>query len=174
MKKGPLDGIRVVEITLFQQGPVAGMRLGDLGAEVIKVEPPAGDPGRGFMKVIGAMAGLRGNNYYFEHGNRNKKSIVIDLKKPEGLDLFLRLIDTADVFLNNMSIRAPEKMGIGPEALLKRNPRLIYAHASGWGRKGEEAEDFSFDYTGIARCGLDDGGRGTGGPSGTDPAGYRG
>ena len=154
MKKGPLDGIRVVEITLFQQGPVAGMRLGDLGAEVIKVEPPAGDPGRGFMKVIGAMAGLKGNNYYFEHGNRNKKSIVIDLKKPEGLDLFLRLIDTADVFLNNMSIRAPEKMGIGPEALLKRNPRLIYAHASGWGRKGEEAEDFSFDYTGIARCGL--------------------
>ncbi len=115
MKKGPLDGIRVVEITLFQQGPVAGMRLGDLGAEVIKVESPAGDPGRGFMKIIGAMAGLEGNNYYFEHGNRNKKSIVIDLKKPEGRDLFLRLIDTADVFLNNMSIQAPEKMGIGPE-----------------------------------------------------------
>jgi len=123
MKKGPLDGIRVVEITLFQQGPVAGMRLGDLGAEVIKVEPPAGDPGRGFMKVIGAMAGLEGNNYYFEHGNR-------------------------------MSIKAPEKMGIGPDILLARNPRLIYAHASGWGRKGDDAEDFSFDYTGIARCGL--------------------
>jgi crotonobetainyl-CoA:carnitine CoA-transferase CaiB-like acyl-CoA transferase len=91
-----LDGIRVVEITLFQQRPVAGMRLGDLGAEVIKVEPPAGDPGRGVMKVIGAMAGLEGNNYYFEHGNRNKKSIVIDLKKPEGKELFLKLIDTAD------------------------------------------------------------------------------
>ncbi len=154
MKKGPLDGIRVVEITLFQQGPVAGMRLGDLGAEVIKVESPSGDPGRGFMKIIGAMAGLEGNNYYFEHGNRNKKSIVIDLKKPEGRDLFLRLIDTADVFLTNMSIQAPDKMGIGPDALLARNPRLIYAHASGWGRKGEGAEDFSFDYTGIARCGL--------------------
>ena len=154
MQKGPLDGIRVVEITLFQQGPVAGMRLGDLGAEVIKVESPAGDPGRGFMKVIGAMAGLEGNNYYFEHGNRNKKSIVIDLKKPEGKELFLKLIDTADVFLNNMSIKAPEKMGIGPDVLLARNPRLIYAHASGWGRKGEGAEDFSFDYTGIARCGL--------------------
>jgi CoA:oxalate CoA-transferase len=154
MKRGPLDGIRVIEITMFQQGPVAGMRLGDLGAEVIKVEPPAGDPGRGFMKVIGAMAGLEGNNYYFEHGNRNKKSIVIDMKNPKGRDLFLRLIDKADVFLNNMSIKAPEKMGIGPEVLLSRNPRLIYAHASGWGRKGAEAEDLSFDYTGIARCGL--------------------
>jgi crotonobetainyl-CoA:carnitine CoA-transferase CaiB-like acyl-CoA transferase len=100
------------------------------------------------------MAGLEGNNYYFEHGNRNKKSIVIDLKNPEGRGLFLKLIDTADVFLNNMSIQAPEKMGLGPEVLLARNPRLIYAHASGWGRKGAEAEDFSFDYTGIARCGL--------------------
>jgi len=56
MKKGPLDGVRVVEITMFQQGPVAGMRLGDLGADVIKIEAKTGDPGRGFMKIIGAMA----------------------------------------------------------------------------------------------------------------------
>jgi CoA:oxalate CoA-transferase len=151
---GPLDGIRVVEISMFQQGPVAGMRLGDLGADVIKIEAPSGDPARGFMKIIGAMAGLSGNNYYFEHNNRNKRAMVLDLKKDEGREVFLKLIDRVDVFLNNMSITAPTKMGIGPEKLLGRNPRLIYAHASGWGRKGPHADDLSFDYTGIARSGL--------------------
>jgi crotonobetainyl-CoA:carnitine CoA-transferase CaiB-like acyl-CoA transferase len=151
---GPLDGIRVVEISMFQQGPVAGARLGDLGADVIKVEPRTGDPGRGFMRIIGAMVGLRGRNYYFEHCNRNKRSIVLDMRKPEAMEVFLKLIDTADVFLNNMSIPAPERMGIEPDVLLARNPRLIYAHASGWGRNGPDANDHSFDYTGIARSGL--------------------
>jgi crotonobetainyl-CoA:carnitine CoA-transferase CaiB-like acyl-CoA transferase len=151
---GPLEGVRVVEISLFQQGPVAGMRLGDLGADVIKIEPKAGDPARGFMRIIGAMVGLKGRNYYFEHCNRNKRSIVIDLRTPEGKEVFFKLIDTADVFLNNMSIDAPERMGIGPDVLLARNPRLVYAHASGWGRKGPDAEEHSFDYTGIARSGL--------------------
>ena len=85
---GPLDGIRVVEISMFQQGPVAGMRLGDLGADVIKVESKTGDPGRGFMKIIGAMTGLKGRNYYFEHNNRNKRSIVLDLKSDGGWRFF--------------------------------------------------------------------------------------
>jgi CoA:oxalate CoA-transferase len=84
MKKGPLDGIRVVEISLFEQGPVAGMRLRDLGDEVIKVESPAGAPCRGFMKIIGARAGIQGNNYYFEHGNRNKRTIPASTASPPG------------------------------------------------------------------------------------------
>lgn len=151
---GPLSGVKVLEITMFQQGPVAGMRLGDLGADVIKVEAKSGDPARGFMKIIGAMAGLKGKNYYFEHHNRNKRGIVLDLKNEKALEVFLKLIDKTDVFLNNMSIRAPISMGIGPDVLLARNPRLIYAHASGWGRKGPDANDLSFDYTGIARSGL--------------------
>jgi crotonobetainyl-CoA:carnitine CoA-transferase CaiB-like acyl-CoA transferase len=130
------------------------MRLGDLGADVIKIEAKGGDPARGFMKIIGAMAGLKGRNYYFEHNNRNKRGIVLDLKNKKGMEVFIKLIDTADVFLNNMSIEAPLKLGIGPEELLKRNPRLIYAQASGWGRKGPEAHALSFDYTGIARSGL--------------------
>lgn len=154
MNNGPLSGVKVVEITLFQQGPVAGMRLGDLGADVIKVESPGGDPGRGFMKIIGAMAGLKGRNYYFEHCNRNKRSIVLDLKSEKGREIFLKLIDQADVFVNNMTIDAPKRLGFGPDELLARNPRLIYAHASGWGRKGPDANAFSFDYTGIARSGL--------------------
>ena len=151
---GPLDGVKVVEITMFQQGPVAGMRLGDLGAEVIKIEAKTGDPARGFMKIIGAMTGLTGRNYYFEHTNRNKRSLVLELKTEKGMEIFLALIDQADVFLNNMSIGAPIRMGIGPDVLLARNPRLIYAQASGWGRKGPDADALSFDYTGIARSGL--------------------
>jgi len=151
---GPLDGIRAVEITAFQQGPVAGMRLGDLGADVIKVEPKTGDPARGFMQIIGVDAGLKGRNYYFENNNRNKRSIVLDLTLAKGKDIFLRLVDTADVFLTNLSIDAPARLGIGPEMLLARNPRLVYAHASGWGRNGPDAREYSFDYTGIARSGM--------------------
>ena len=151
---GPLDGVKVVEITMFQQGPVAGMRLGDLGADVIKVEPKTGDPGRGMMRIVGADTGLKGRNYYFESNNRNKRSIVLDMKSEKGMEIFLKIIDDADVFLTNMSIDAPQRMGIGPEALFKRNPRLIYAHASGWGRKGPDANELSFDYTGIARSGT--------------------
>lgn len=154
MTDGPLNGVRVVEMTMFQQGPVAGMRLGDLGADVIKIEAKTGDPARKFMSIIGAMSGLKGNNYYFEHNNRNKRSLVLDMKEKKGKEVFLKLIDTADVFLNNMSIEAPIDLGIGPADLLARNPRLIYAQASGWGRKGPDANDFSFDYTGIARSGL--------------------
>lgn len=151
---GPLDGVKVVEITMFQQGPVAGMRLGDLGADVIKVEPKSGDPARGFMRIIGMEAGLKGHNYYFENNNRNKRGMVLDLKSATGKAIFFKLIDNADVFLNNMSIEAPKKLGIGPGELLRRNPRLIYAHASGWGRQGPDAGALSFDYTGIARSGL--------------------
>ena len=151
---GPLEGIRAVEITAFQQGPVAGMRLGDLGADVIKIEPKTGDPARGFMQIIGVDAGLKGRNYYFENNNRNKRSIVLDLTLGRGREIFLKLIDTADVFLTNLSIDAPARLGIGPETLTSRNPRLIYAHASGWGRNGPDAREYSFDYTGIARSGL--------------------
>jgi len=139
---------------MFQQGPIAGARLGDLGADVIKVEPREGDPARGFMRVIGAQTGLKGHNYYFESNNRNKRSIALNLKDPKGKDVFLRLIDTADVFLTNMSIDAPAKIGLGPEDLMARNPRLVYGHSSGWGRKGPDARALSFDYTGIARSGF--------------------
>ncbi len=154
MSQGPLSGIKVVEITTFQQGPVAGMRLGDLGADVIKIEPREGDPARRHMRTIEAEFHVKGDNYYFEHANRNKRGIVLDMKNEKGMEIFLKLIDSADVFLNNMSIGAPIRLGIGPEEMLARNPRLIYAQASGWGRKGPAANSLSFDYTGIARSGL--------------------
>ena len=139
---------------MFQQGPVAGMRLGDLGADVIKIESNTGDPARAMMRIIGAETGIKGRNYYFENCNRNKRSVVIDLNSPGGKEVFFKLIDTADVFLNNLSIEAPVKLGIGPEEVMRRNPKIIYAQASGWGRKGDDANLYAFDYTGIARAGL--------------------
>ena len=151
---GPLDGVKVVEITMFQQGPVAGTKLGDLGADVIKVEPKTGDPARGFMRIIGTQVGLKGRNYYFENQNRNKRSIVLDLKNEKAMEIFLKLIDRTDVFVTNMSIEAPIRMGIGPDALLARNPRLVDAQASGWGRKGPDANELCFDYTGLGRAGM--------------------
>jgi len=151
---GPLEGIKVIELSMFQQGPVAGMRLGDLGAEVIKIESKTGDPARGMMRIIGAETGLAGRNYYFENCNRNKRSIVIDLATDKGKTILFKLLESADVFVNNLSIEAPIKLGIGPEDILSRNPRIIYAQASGWGRKGADADLYAFDYTGIARSGL--------------------
>jgi len=151
---GPLDGVRVVELTQFQQGPVAGMRLGDLGADVIKVEPRTGDAGRGMMRIIGADTGLKGRNFYFESCNRNKRSIVLDLSTEKGKEVFFKLIRQADVFVTNLSISAPKRLGIDYEALSAINPRLIYAHCSGWGREGPDADALSFDYTGLARSGT--------------------
>ena len=149
-----LSGVRVVENTLFQQGPVAGAKLGDLGADVIKIEPKVGDPGRNMMRIVSMEAEVSGYNFYFENANRNKRSIALDMKTKAGMEVFLKIMDKADVFLTNMSIDAPINLGIGPDVLMKRNPRLIYAQASGWGRNGPDARDYSFDYTGIARSGF--------------------
>ena len=151
---GPLDGVRVVELTQFQQGPVAGMRLGDLGADVIKVEPKAGDSGRGMMRIVGADTGLKGRNFYFESCNRNKRSVVLDLNTGKGKQVFFELVKRADIFLTNLSINAPKRLGIDYEVLAGVNPRLIYTHSSGWGREGPDADTLSFDYTGIARSGT--------------------
>jgi crotonobetainyl-CoA:carnitine CoA-transferase CaiB-like acyl-CoA transferase len=151
---GPLNGVKVVELTQFQQGPVAGMRLGDLGAEVIKIEAKEGDAARGMMRIIGADTGIKGRNFYFESCNRNKRSIVLDLATEKGKEVFFKLIKQADVFLTNLSINAPKRLGITYDVLSKINPRLIYTHASGWGREGPDANALSFDYTGIARSGT--------------------
>ena len=151
---GPLEGVKVVEISLFQPRPVAGMRLGDLGADVIKIEPREGDPGRGFMRVIGAMVGLEGRNYYFEHCNRNKRSLTLNLKKPESMEIFLKLIDEADVFLNNMSIEAPIRWVSARTSCWSEIPgSFTLKHRDGVA-KARTRNQYSFDYTGIARSGL--------------------
>src|SRR5256712_8844582 len=149
----PLDGIRVIDWTIWQQGPVASVMLGDLGAEVIKIEAREGDPGRGILRAQGPDLSGR-PNFYFEANNRNKKSVAIDLKKPEGAEIVRRLTDHADVFVQNFRKGVAARLGLDGETLRARNPRLVYASASGYGPEGEESGAPSFDYLGLARSGI--------------------
>jgi len=157
-KKGikVLDGIRVLDWTIFQQGPVCTAMLADLGADVIKIEHRVeGDPARGLMKMIGTMIGGDvGRNPYYENNNRGKRCITLDLRKEEGKKILFHLVEKSDVFVHNFRMGVAEKLGLGYETLCKYNPKIIYAHASGWGPKGPDAYNPSADYTGVARSGL--------------------
>jgi crotonobetainyl-CoA:carnitine CoA-transferase CaiB-like acyl-CoA transferase len=119
----PLDGLRVVEFTHMIMGPACGLMLADLGADVIKVEPPGGDKTR---YLAGSGAG------YFPMYNRNKRSICLDLKSETGKEAALRLIDTADVFIENFRPGAMDRLGFGYEILSARNPQLIYCSEKGF------------------------------------------
>jgi crotonobetainyl-CoA:carnitine CoA-transferase CaiB-like acyl-CoA transferase len=119
----PLSGIRVVEFTHMVMGPSCGMILADLGAEVIKVEPIAGDNTR---KLLGSGAG------FFAMFNRNKKSLAVDVKDPRGQELVLKLVAGADVFSENFKGGTMDKLGFGPDALRKLNPRLVYVSHKGF------------------------------------------
>lgn len=123
MSRLPLDGIRVVEISHMVMGPTCGMILGDLGAEVIKIEPVRGD---GTRRLLGAGAG------FFRTFNRNKQCIAVDVETAEGREAVLQLIDTADVFIENFKPGRMHKLGLGYAALRQSNPRLIYASHKGF------------------------------------------
>ena len=128
---GPLAGIRVLDLTWVLAGPYAAMILCDLGAEVVKVErPPHGDVAR----TTGPF--VNNESMYFQSVNRGKRSISIDLRSDEGRDLFLRLVDRADVVMENFTPGVMDKLGIGSKELLKRNPRLVFASTSGFGQTG--------------------------------------
>jgi CoA:oxalate CoA-transferase len=128
---GPLAGIRVLDLTWVLSGPYAAMILCDLGAEVIKVErPPNGDVSR----TMGPYQ--NGWSSYFFSVNRGKKSVAIDLQKPEGRDLLLRLVEQADVIMENFTPGTMDRLGIGYETLKARNPRIIFASTSGFGQTG--------------------------------------
>jgi crotonobetainyl-CoA:carnitine CoA-transferase CaiB-like acyl-CoA transferase len=116
---GPLAGVRVLDLTSVVLGPYATQMLGDLGADIIKIEPPEGDTTRYTGPRVSAdMASL------FLGVNRNKRSIVLDLKTQAARDVLLRLVDKADVFVHNIRPQKLDKIGLGPDALCARNPRL--------------------------------------------------
>lgn len=123
MQQLPLDGVRVVEMSHMVMGPTCGMILADLGAEVIKVEPLKGD---GTRRLLGAGAG------FFRTFNRNKQSLAVDVETPEGHDAVLKLLDSADVFIENFKPGRMDALGFGYSALKARNPRLIYATHKGF------------------------------------------
>ncbi len=152
----PLDGVRIIDWTIFQQGPVATMMLGDLGAEVIKIEERVGgDPGRGVMSIAGVLIGTsEGHNFYFEANNRHKKSLTLDLKKPGAREIVYRLVEKSDVFVQNFRKGVAARLGIDYKTLSKYNPKLIYASASGYGPFGPDSGEPSFDYMGLARSGI--------------------
>ena len=150
----PLDGIRVIDWTIWQQGPVASSMLGDLGAEVIKIEERlGGDPGRGLSAVAGIETGDN-PDWYFEANNRNKKSLTLDLKQPEAREILYALVEKSDVFVQNFRKGVAGRLGIDYETLKKHNEKLIYASATGYGPEGPDSGEPSFDRMGLARSGI--------------------
>jgi crotonobetainyl-CoA:carnitine CoA-transferase CaiB-like acyl-CoA transferase len=141
-----LTGIRVVEQGTFITGPCAGMLLADLGADVIKVESPDGDPYRAY----------HGSQYsaHFQAYNRNKRSVALNMKQPGDGELFAKLIRAADVYIQNFRPGAAERIGAGAEQLLKLNPRLVYCSISGFGATGPYAERPSYDSVAQALSGF--------------------
>lgn len=129
----PLDGIRVIEIGQLLAGPFAGCMLAYFGAEVIKIEPPEGDPIRGWRVLE------NGTSLWWRSLGRNKKSITLDLKKPEGQKIAGQLIDVADVVIENFRPGVMEAWGLGPNEIKQSNPQCVYARISGYGQSGPYA-----------------------------------
>jgi crotonobetainyl-CoA:carnitine CoA-transferase CaiB-like acyl-CoA transferase len=148
-KAGPLEGIRVLDFSRVLAGPWCAMILGDLGAEVIKIESPEGDDLRHFGPPF-----KDGESAYFQFTNRNKKSIVVDLKTEEGQKIAFDLAMKSDVVIENLRRGAMEKYGLGYEQLRAGNPGLIYCAVSGYGRTGPAAERAGYDFLIQAESGL--------------------
>ena len=150
----PLEGLRVIDWTIWQQGPVASAMLGDLGADVIKIEErDGGDPGRGIVAMSGVDLGPR-PNFYFEANNRNKRSLTLDLKKPEAIEIVHKLVAGADVFVQNFRKGVADRLGLDYASLRAHNAKLIYANATGYGPEGPDSGEPSFDQLGLARSGI--------------------
>jgi len=148
---GPLDGYRIVDATQMISGPMATMVLGDQGADVIKIEPPgAGDLTRALGGAHRGMAPI------FATTNRNKRSLVLDLKQPRGVDALKRLVATADLFVQNFRPGTAERMGIGEEALRAVRPDLVYVSISGFGESGPYVGKRVYDPVIQALSGLAD------------------
>ncbi|OSP53672.1 CaiB/BaiF CoA-transferase family protein [Pseudoruegeria sp. SK021] len=147
-KKGALDGLRVIDLTRVLSGPFCTAILADLGADVIKIEPPKGDPVRGQGTI------RDGHSWYFANFNRNKKSVVIDLYSTDGKDILRQLLSTADVVVENFRPGTMDKLGLGTSALKALNPRLITASVNGYGTDGPYADRPAFDFVVQAMSGF--------------------
>ena len=145
---GPLAGVRVIDLSRYVAGPMAAMTLGDLGADVIKVETPAGDPARESGPFV------HGESTYYMASNHSKRGIALDLRDLRGMELLLKLIDTADVFIENFRPGTAVAMGLGPETLRARNPRLIHVSITGFGNTDAGRDLPGFDQTVQAMSGL--------------------
>ena len=152
---GPLAGIRIVEYGVFHAGPGAGAILGDLGAEVIKIEEAGGDPERYWTLLAGLDMSLpNGESFMFEASNRNKRNISLDITTARGREILHRMVRRADVFLTNLRPSTKTAMGIDYPTLSGINPRIIHASVSGYGQRGPMRDIGAFDPLGQARSGM--------------------
>lgn len=149
MANAPLVGIRVLEVGNYMAGPFCGMQLADLGAEVVKIESPAGGD-----QVRLTAPFLEGESSPFVRLNRNKRSVVLDLKQPEGKDVFRRLVRTADVVVENLRPGTMADLELDYPKLRELQPGLIYVAASGWGQDGPLSQHAGLDIMAQARSGL--------------------
>ena len=150
---GPLEGVKVVELGVWVAGPGAGGVLADWGAEVVKVEPPEGDP----MRRLFALLSGHGQpaSPPFDLDNRGKKSVVADLATDAGRAAALELIADSDVFLTNLRPAAVERFGLGPDTVMATNPQLVYASVSGYGSTGPDVDRAGYDVGAFwARSGI--------------------
>ena len=149
---GPLEGIRVVELGVWVAGPAAGGILADWGADVVKVEPTAGDPGRMFQFILG---GDMFSNPVFEMDNRGKRSIALDLTTDDGYAVMDELLAGADVFVTNVRLGGLDRLRLDHASVTARHRRLVYASVTGYGLDGAEAGSGAFDVAGFwARSGI--------------------
>ena len=150
-----LEGIKVIDWTQAHHGAATGYMLGDLGADVIKVEDPEGDIARTWRSIMGVSLELPGGrNVLFEGANRNKRSMTLNLKTPEGKELFKKLVSGADVLITNHRRAVRQNLGLDYGHFAPENPRLIYAVASGYGEKGPSSDERSFDNVAFAWSGM--------------------
>lgn len=145
----PLDGVAVLELTSWMAAPSAGAVLADLGADVIKIEPPRGDPMRTISRQpkLAEDSPLRGIDPSFQVDNRGKRSIAVAVDQPAGADLVRRLASTRHVFLTNLLPHRQQRYGLDPDGLFAVNPRIVHATLTGYGREGPEAWRPGYDVT---------------------------
>ncbi|MEQ1780393.1 MAG: CaiB/BaiF CoA-transferase family protein [Hyphomonadaceae bacterium] len=150
-----LKGVKVIEHATYFAAPGAGGILSDWGAEVIKIEPPGGDPVRSNFPTKGSEMAHLTDNPAFDSDNRGKKSIVVDARTEEGREIIRKLADTADVFLTNVRPGGIERSGLSYDILAKRNPKLVYCALTGYGLEGPDANAPGFDVASFwSRSGL--------------------
>ena len=149
---GPLEGVRVVELGVWVAGPAAGGILADWGADVVKIEPPTGDPARTFGRMLGLEDGA---SPPFEMDNRGKRSVVLDLTTEEDQGHALELLGGADVFITNVRPGALRRIGLDFDSIAALNPRLVYGLITGYGDAGPDADRAAYDVAAFwARAGL--------------------
>ncbi len=148
----PLAGVKVVELGVWVAAPAACGIMADWGADVIKVEPPAGDPQRQAFRALGMDEGRMAP---FELDNRSKRSVVLNLREPVDADRMLALLATADIFVTNVRVDALERLGLDADTLLARFPRLIYGRVTGYGARGSDRDRAGYDVGAFwARSGM--------------------